>query len=313
VKATFATTLISIGAVAVASAGPAVAAEPYAVGKRTYAFVDTSRPTAPNGAYAGAPTRTISTLLLYPATGNAFSATVDNAPAIRTSRSRRFPLLVFSHGFTATGPVYQTWLERFARAGYVVAAPTFPLSSGGAPGGPKLGDYVNQPADVSFVLGRVLRLARRDSGLQRTIDTREIGAFGHSLGAITTLGVAANSCCVDRRIDAAVAWAGIQLPFPGGSFFSTRTPPLLLAHGDADRTVPYAGSTSAYDAGPAPKALVTLLGAPHSPFAAPYLEPLVRSTTDWFDRYLKDDRRASARLADDGNEPGVASLRSDLR
>ena len=305
--------LVCVCMAAFAAAAPAGAAGPYAVGERSFTFVDTSRPTAANGDYAGAPTRTLRVLVLYPARGDAFSATARDAPAILASRSRRFPLLIFSHGFTATGPAYQPILERFARAGYVVAAPTFPLSSLGAPGGPKLGDYVNQPADVSFVLDRMLRLARRDSGLQQTIDTREIGAFGHSLGAITTLGVTANSCCRDRRIDAAAAWSGIQLAFSGGRFFSGPTPPLLLAHGDADRTVPYAGSTSAYDAGSAPKALVTLLGGPHVPFFAPYLEPLTASTTDWFDRYLKDDRRAAARLAADGDEPGVASLRRDLR
>jgi fermentation-respiration switch protein FrsA (DUF1100 family) len=313
VKATFATTLISIGVVAIASAAPAVAAGPYAVGKRTYSFVDTSRPTAPNGTYAGDPARTISTLLLYPAKGDAFSATVDGAPAIRTSSRKRFPLVVFSHGHTASGPLYQVLLERFARAGYVVVAPTFPLSSGGAPGGPSLGDYVNQPADVSFVLDRVLRRARNDRRLRETIDTRRIGAVGHSLGAITTLGVTTNSCCLDRRIDAAVAWSGVQLPFSGGSFVARRSLPLLLAHGDADRTVPFGGSLGAYDRARAPKALVRLLGGPHSPFAPPYVDPLVRSTTDWFDRYLKDDRRAAARLTDDANEPGVASLRRDLR
>lgn len=35
--------------------------------------------------------------------------------------------------------------------GHVVAAPTFPLSNGTAPGGPKLVDYVDQPAGVSFI------------------------------------------------------------------------------------------------------------------------------------------------------------------
>lgn len=305
--------LVALGVVATASAAPAAAAGPYAVGKRTYSFVDTSRPTAPNGTYAGAPTRRISTLLLYPAEGDAFRATVDGAPAIRRSSRKRFPLVVFSHGHTASGPAYQSLLERFARAGYVVAAPTFPLSSGGAPGGPSLGDYVNQPADVSFVLDRVLRRARNDRRLRETIDPRRIGAVGHSLGAITTLGVTTNSCCLDRRIDAAVAWSGIQLPFSGGSFVARRSLPLLLAHGDADRTVPFGGSLGAYDRARAPKALVTLLGGPHSPFAPPYLDPLITSTTDWFDRYLKDDRRAAARLTDDGNAPGVASLRSDLR
>ena len=78
-----------------------------------------------------------------------------------------FPLIVFSHGFGASGPAYAFLLEMFVREGYVIAAPTFPLSSGGAPGGPagaasrqpkppaesfEVGDFVDHKA---FGRGRV--------------------------------------------------------------------------------------------------------------------------------------------------------------
>jgi predicted dienelactone hydrolase len=227
-------------------------------------------------------------------------------------RGDGFPLIVFSHGFAASGPAYQFLLERFVREGYVIAAPTFPLSSGGAPGGPKLGDYINQPGDVSFVLTSVLTLARWDRSLRRTIDQDDVAAFGHSLGAITTLGVATNSCCVDPRIRAAVSFSGIELAFPGGSFFSTPTPPLMLVHGDADQTVPYVGSVSAFAQAPAPKVFLTLKHGRHVPFLAPWLEPTVRSITDFLDGFLKHDRRALRQLATDGNVPGVASVQENL-
>lgn len=165
---------------------------------------------------------------------------------------------------------------------------------------------------MSFVLTRVLRLARRDPSLMRTIDAHHVGAFGHSLGAITTLGVATNSCCLDPRIRAAVSFSGIELPFPGGSFFATPTPPLMLVHGDADQTVPYGGSVGAYQQSPAPKVFLTLKHAGHVPFLAPWLDPTVRSITDFLDGYLKRDRRALRRLATDGNAPGVASVQEDL-
>ena len=125
--------------------------------------------------------------------------------------------------------------------GYVVAAPTFPLSNGAAPGGPKLTDYVNQPADVSFVIGRVLRLARTDPSLRRAVDRHDVGIAGHSLGAIAT--GSAWRCCHDRRVEAAVAFSGLVLPFPGGTAYAGRIPPLMLVHGDKDGTVPYSGST----------------------------------------------------------------------
>lgn len=283
---------------------------PYAVGMRFYTFVDRSRPTSSNGTYAGAPSRTLPTLLLYPATGNPNGPAVTNAKPIRSRHG--FPLIIFSHGFGATGPAYEPLLAMFVQEGYVIAAPTFPLSSAGAPGGPDLFDYVNQPPDVSFVLTQVLRLARRDHTLRHTIDRHHLGAFGHSLGAVTTLGVATNSCCLDRRFDAAVSFSGIELPFPGGTFFSERTPPLMLVHGNADQTVPYPASVGAYGQASAPKAFLTLENAPHVPFRAPWIDPTVRSITDFLDGFLKGERHAFRRLPTDGNVAGVASLQEDL-
>jgi len=301
---------------AVASASPRTGHDgaPYAVGKRSYTFVDSSRPTAPNGTYPGAPTRTVPTLLLYPAKGDPSGPAVENAAPIRMRKTHRFPLIVFSHGFGADGgPEYEELLLKWlVRRGYVVGAPTFPLTSGGAPGGPVLDDYVDQPGDVSFVLTRLVRVARNDRSLRKTIDRHQIGAAGHSLGASTTLGVATNSCCRDRRIDAAVSMSGIERPFPDGDFFATATPPLMLVHGDADRTEPYAGSVTIYHQAPAPKVFLTLLGGEHIPFESPWLQPMVRSITDFLDGFLKHRRKALRRLTAHGNVPGVASVRKNL-
>ena len=282
---------------------------PYAVGTRSYTFIDRSRPTPRNGTYPGAPTRTLPTLLLYPAKGDPAGGAVKKARPIR--KRHRFPLIVFSHGQGATVPPYLSALEAWVRKGYVVAAPTFPLSSGTAPGGPSGVDYQEQPADVSFVLDRVLRLARRNrGGLRKTISRHRIGAAGHSLGAVTSLAVAVNSCCRDRRIDAAVAWAGLQLPFTGGSYFSVPTPPLLLVHGTADPTYP--ASVNIYRQASPPKAFVTLVNGPHIPNIPPWVDPTVNSTADFFDGFLKHDRTAFRRLAVDANVPGAASLQADL-
>ena len=283
---------------------------PYAIGMRSYTFVDKSRPTAPNRTYPGAPSRKLPTMLLYPAKGKAGGAAVENARPLAIRGG--FPLVVFSHGFGANGPAYKPLLELFVRRGYVVAAPTFPLSSSGAPGGPNLGDFANQPGDVSYVITRVLRLRRNHRGLAKTISRDHIGVGGHSLGAATTFGVAANSCCLDRRIDAAVPISGILLPFRNGTFFSKPTPPLLVIHGNEDGTVPYSAGAGAYSQAPAPKALLTLEQAPHTPFLSPWLDPTVRTTTDFLDGYLKNDRRALKRLGKDGNVAGVASLQQKL-
>lgn len=162
---------------------------------------------------------------------------------------------------------------------------------------------------MSFVLDRVLRLAHRNrGGLRKTISRHRIGAAGHSLGAVTTLAAAANSCCLDRRIDAAVAWAGLQLPFTGGTYFSTRTPPLMLVHGTADPTYP--ASVSIYGQASPPKAFVTLVDGPHIPNIPPWVDPTVNSTADFFDGFLKHDRTAFKRLAVDATIPGAASLQA---
>jgi dienelactone hydrolase len=286
---------------------------PYAVGTRTLTFVDTSRPTAPNGTYAGAPSRTLPTLILYPTKGDPAKSPVANAPPLREGRRHRFPLIIFSHGLGASGPAYEPVIEQFVRRGYVIAAPTFPLSNGSAPGGSDLGDYVNQPGDVSFVLTRMLRLASGHAFLAKTVDRHIIGAMGHSLGAITTFGVATNSCCLDRRIDAAAEFSGIQLPFGSGTFFTKPTPPLLLVHGNADGTVPYFGGTNAYMQAPAPKVFLTLLGGPHIFFRPPWFDPFVRTTADFLDGYLKHRRSALRRLKADGTVAGATSIQLKLR
>ena len=193
------------------------------MGERSYTFVDKSRRTeASNGSYPGAATRTLPVLVLYPAKGKPDGTTKENAAPVRDGHG--FPLVVFSHGFTASGPVYRFLLERYARRGYVVAAPTYPaVQRRGSRRARASATYARQPGDVSFVITRMLS-ARPPSKWKKTIDRRRVGAAGHSLGAITTLGVATNSCCLDKRIDAAVAFSGIQLPFASGTGPSTRSP-----------------------------------------------------------------------------------------
>src|SRR5579864_8232198 len=47
-----------------------------------------------------------------------------------------YPLVVFGHGFAVTPGLYATLLDAWARAGFVVAAPLFPVENANAPGGP---------------------------------------------------------------------------------------------------------------------------------------------------------------------------------
>ncbi len=314
------TLLVAFAAVAVALAPTAASGAPrpahrhpdtdttFAVGRVSLTVVDTTRPTDANNSYPGAPDRTIPVMVLYPAKGTPDGTVTDNASPSRSHGP--YPLFEFSHGFTANGPAYeQALLAQIAAHGYVVAAPTFPLSSGGAPGGPRLVDYVNQPADVSFVITQMLRTSQAAGPLHEMIDQNEIGVGGHSLGAITTFGLTANECCIDRRVDAAIPISGLELPF-GASAWTYPKLPRLYIHGDQDGTVPYAGSTDAFAKAPTPKYLLTLLGAPHTPFFGAWKTPIIDTAVAFLDRYLKHDHRALDRMTAAGNVGGVATLQA---
>jgi predicted dienelactone hydrolase len=306
--------LLAVPAVGAAASSAAAPAARYAVGVRTEPFVDTSRPTPPNGSFPGSPTRPLPTLVFYPARGR--PGPTDHSSAAVAAGS--FPLVVFAHGNGSNGAAYEPLLRQWAAAGYVIAAPTFPLSSQDAPGGGTITDYTHQPGDVSFVITSMLRLDRAaGSPFHGVLAAGRVGVVGHSLGGATVLGVAANSCCADPRVRAAVSIDGLELPFGNGQFFAGRTVPFLFFHGDADQTIPYSSSVQAYSAAPPPKLFVTLHGAPHTAFRQqgdatappPPWEPvIVQSTLDFLARYLRNDTAALARLRRDATVPGVASL-----
>jgi fermentation-respiration switch protein FrsA (DUF1100 family) len=284
---------IALSATLAACGGASSGASNFAVDQRAETFTDPGRSTPANGNVPRHQGRTLLTNLYYPATGGPY------------------PLIVFAHGFTGQGTDYHALLSAWAATGYVVAAPDFPLSSHNAAGGPSIADYFNQPGDVSFVITAVSKLsADHHSPLSGRVDTGHVGVAGHSLGGITILGLATNTCCRDKRVAAAVAMAGDAVGFQGGSYMSAGTPPLLLVHGDHDPTVPYQGSRDAFSSSAPPKFLVTLLGGDHiGPYfniAGPAYAAVVRTTVDFFDTYLKGRHNALDRLKTDGQVPGVA-------
>jgi fermentation-respiration switch protein FrsA (DUF1100 family) len=263
----------------------------------TKTFVDTTRPTPAiaGSTVAAAPSRTLITSIWLPA---------GKGP---------FPLIVFSHGNGANPMVYAPVVTPWVAAGYVVAAPQFPISSFDA-GDMAVGvsDVANQPGDVEFVIDKVLALARHKGFLRHKVDARHIGVAGHSLGAITTLGATERSCCRDARVDAAIAISGA--PLIEGTDFVGKGPPILLIHGTADPTVPYAGSTISYSRAAPPKYLLSVVGGHHADFLAPTGTPaspdVARVTLDFWDAYLRGDRAARARLPGDSTA-GATTMQSD--
>ncbi len=236
--------------------------------------------------------------------------TVIRYPADRTQGP--FPLIIFAHGFDITPGPYRRLLEAWARAGYVVAAPIFPLTSSKTPGGPQESDLVNQPADVSFVIGRMLAAsAARRGRLAGMIDPRHIAVSGQSDGGSTALAVAYNRHYVDHRIRAAMILSGAEIPGVSGYTFPAPAPPLLAVQGTADTTNAPASTYRYFRIASRPKFLLRLWGASHlGPYTnqQPQLRIVERETIAFLDRYLKHLRGATTRMWKDGKVPGLATL-----
>jgi len=140
---------------------------PFAVGKIVVRFIDTRR--LVHFPRRRPQPRPLVTVILYPAIGD--PSRVDGLASPPARSSGPFPLVVFGHGLDSTPDVYARMLEAWARAGYVVAAPIFPLSNANAPGGADESDIINQPADMSFVITRILAASVADHGLlSRLVD-----------------------------------------------------------------------------------------------------------------------------------------------
>jgi len=272
-----------------------------AAGVRYETLVDSSRPTPANGSVPGHPGRVLKTTIFYPAQGRAGPAPINDAPPDR--KSAPYPLIVFAHGFGSSVSAYQALLERWAEAGYVVAAPLFPLTSDSTIGSPDLADFANQPADLSFVITQVLQESAHSGGLlSGLVNPHRIGAAGHSLGGVTILGLVANTCCHDARVTAAVVMSGDPISFPTGVVHFSAAPPLLLVHGNADQVVPYVSSIDAFNSAMAPKGLLTIEGGDHgSPVRqnGKAFASVVRTTVGFFDRYLKAQSGGVTDLASD--------------
>ncbi len=254
--------------------------------------------------------RTLVTVIRYPAMGSPSRVDVRHArPAIAHGP---FPLIVFAHGFDITPGPYRRLLQAWARAGYVVAAPIFPLTNANAPGGPQESDLVNQPRDMSFVISRMLGESAAPHGvLAGLISRRSVAVSGQSDGGSTALAVAYNSNFVDHRIRAAVILSGAEIPGVGGYNFPAPAPPLLAVQGTADTSNAPASTYGYFHLAPRPKFLLSLLGAGHlGPYTdeQPQLGIVQRETTAFLDRYLKHRHGSRARMWKVGDVPGAAQL-----
>lgn len=312
VHADHATTVgLAQGTGARASSSAKSANGPFAVGLRVLRLVDRTRTiTLPDGTRRP---RTLLTYVRYPALGKRGQTDLRNAPV--ASAAGPFALIVFGHGFALTPAAYQRLLQSWARAGYVVAAPVFPLENANAPGGPDESDLPNQPADMSLVISRLLAASTTQGGpLVGAIDPHEVAVAGHSDGGDTALATAYDPRYRDRRVAAAVVLSGAQMPGAPSFRFAPGGPPLLATQGTADTINPPSASYQFFKAARRPKFLLRLLGAEHlGPYSNEYpqLGIVERVTIAFLDAYVKRIAAARARISADGDVPRLASLSSE--
>jgi dienelactone hydrolase len=276
---------------------PPAPTRPFAVERWNETLVDRTRPTEAGSQTPGAPERTLVTTIYLPEGGG---------PR---------PLIVFSHGLMGHPDKFTDLLSTWAQAGYVVAAPAFPTTNDRVPGAPaNFTVSFGQPADVTFVLDEVLRMAADpDNRLYERVDTERIGAGGLSLGGATTYSVTFSVCCRDPRFKAAEVLAGALLPLSGEFDLDGRIP-LLIVHGDMDPALPYTMATDAYTRAAPPVWFVTLLGGSHAtPFendVTPYDEMVEQLTTDFWDATIGGDPAAFARFEQHAQVEGLSTLQS---
>ncbi len=301
--------LLPADGAAPASWGPTATA--FTVGEETLHLVDHSRSVRFPG-HRRQP-RPVVTEVLYPVGTPPThpDRPTGSGPGTVRSTVPTYPLVVFGHGFNVTPATYATLLHDWVRAGYVVAAPVFPLGNHDAPGGANEADLVNQPRDMSFVITQVLRASSRPDGvLGGLIDPHEVAVAGQSDGGSTALAVAYDRHFVDRRIRAAIILSGARIPGLGGYDFAGG-PPALAVQGTADPLNAPVSTYHYFDLLGQPKFLLRLWGAGHlSPYTTNRTErtAVTRVSVAFMDRYVKKLPGAASRMSSAGNVRGVATL-----
>ena len=261
------------------------AAGRYPLAGATLPLVDASRPTVSRG-HTIAATRALTTLVWRPAVPG------------------RWPLIVFCHGFQVGPQPYTALLQAWASAGYVVAAPEFPLTDQAIAGAAlDENDIDNQPADVRFVLDS---LVGPGSGLAAHIDRDRVVFAGHSDGAETALAASTDSAPPGEPSAKAVLAMAVS-PLPGATH--TANPPLLLTQGTDDSINPPSLGQQTYREAAAPKYYMTLAGGGHLPpveAGSPWLAAIEATSLQFFQMYLYGGTPGALLAA--GTRPGLTSI-----
>jgi len=290
------------------SAGPDRAVSPgaadrYRVGERQMVLAEPAH-VGVTGQHLGE--RSLLTVIRYPEGRGASGSWAAGGP---------FPLVMFAPGFRQCSSTYENLLQAWASAGYVVASVDFPRTSCQVASTAYEPDLVNQPGDVSYVLGQLLALSAHPGGFfSGRLNPHEVAAAGQSDGGDTVAALGANTCCQDRRLKAVAVLSGAEWPPMPGRYFPGEAPPMLFVQGSADTINPPWTSVQLYRADQAgSRYYLDLFGADHM---IPYtgdnaVERLVaRVTLAFFGRYLLGDKAGLSTIRRAADSSGIAVLDS---
>ncbi|MBY8873477.1 alpha/beta hydrolase [Micromonospora sp. PLK6-60] len=222
----------------------------------------------------------------------------------------RFPVVVYSHGLRSLPELHAALTTRWAAAGFVVAAPTYPRTNLRAAHFTRA-DVRNQPADGWRVIRHLVRLdAARGDPLAGHLDVNRFAAAGHSAGGFTTAGMLTSGHSARLRCGIVIAGGGLAGSFAGP------TAPLLFVHGSADPIVAESVGRAAYDRTTGPAAFLSLTGQGHGEYlnpGRPGFAQVLATTLDFLRWTLYDDPAAGRRLSADAVLAGVTRFDSRLR
>lgn len=238
-------------------------------------IVDTTRGTPGNCEHGNLPYRDIWIQYRYP------------------TQPGRYPLLVFAHGWNANPDSYGAFLDDLASAGYVVAAPVFPVAkhtpcrgNGYAP------DIAQQARDVSAVITHVITPGTPANHLIEPVTST--GVLGHSDGGMTAALMARGAGYHDWRVG---AYAEISGAIPAGFATAPNQVPVLAVNGWSDPINNPVWADRFYTSSLPAKAEFLAVGNHDSILngADPYTFATRDAVAAFFDRWIRGDVTANYR------------------
>ncbi len=182
----------------------------------------------------------------------------------------RYPLVVFSHGYAGFRDQSTFLTARLASWGFVVAAPDhFSRDLTEVLGGPT--GATSTTTDVADLMATISLMQAQDasatSSFHGHVDTKLVGAVGHSAGGAAVEALAASDPQVTTFIGLAGATVGSLGRSGSGPDSVVPHQPGMLMSGTSDHVVSHVGMIAAYGKMHTPKRLILLRGAGHLVFA----------------------------------------------